>query len=346
MKTLYEQYLVSPTTHQPLTFRGSEQLVCETDTFDVVQDIPVLLPKNTAADWRRELIELILWEHPDQIEIMRQDIDFQTYDDPARTYIKWIKKLIGGKEEIIRVLERYEASDTKQWIIDRKETIDEETMESFHRINSPDIAKKRVESKYLCEGAFLPYFPFSTMTVASKPQAILELATGAGGGTAAVALRKDKDTVMFSVDIGFGCLGNAVAIGNYLGCRDTLLPVCANFWYLPFACDSMDAVCTFCGLDESRENDKTIAEVARVLKTGGKFVCVSRENAFMRQGSVLESFGFTKDETVYWLKRCRMYSDVESLKEMCAAQGLRFVTEERSFTSNGVVFVTTQFKKE
>ena len=148
------------------------------------------------------------------------------------------------------------------------------------------------------------------------------------------------------MDIGFDCLGNALGIGEYLGREDQLLPVCANFWNLPFADKSMDVVCTFCGLDESRENDKTISETARVLKTGGKFICVSRENAFMRQKSILEPFGFTKEETIDWLRRCRMYSDVNTLVESCRQKGLQFTAKESSILSHDITYVILQFIKQ
>ena len=190
------------------------------------------------------------------------------------------------------------------------------------------------------------YDVFSSMMLDDHPKSILELATGAGAGTTVLALKKDKDAVVFTVDIDIACLGNVVGISRYLECSDTLLPVCANFWYLPFADAQMDRVGTVCGLDESREIHRTISEVARVLKPGGRFVCVSREHAFLRQGTILEPLGFTKEETLFWLKRCRMYSDVEALKEICVEYGLCCVHQVSATESEEYIFVVAVFEKE
>ena len=197
---------------------------------------------------------------------------------------------------------------------------------------------------YSCQESV--YDVFSSMMLDDHPKSILELATGAGNGTAAVAMKKDRDVILLTLDIDIACLGNAVGIGRHLGFSDTLLPVCANFWYLPFADAQMDRVGTVCGLDESREIHRTISEVARVLKRGGKFVCVSREHAFLRQGAILEPLGFTKEETLFWLKQCRMYSDVETLKEICGKYGLRCVCQVSTTGSGEVTFVVTMFEKK
>jgi len=343
LKQTYEQYLVSPVTHRPLRFANASSMVHEEESFDVIGTVPIILPKYVAAEWNRELIELILWDYPDQIENVMRDILQHPNEPPAQVYITWIKKLIGGKQDIIRSLERYEAQNTEQWLI-TSPIVNDETLRSFWQLCSPEIGKKRVETKQLCKGQVLPYYPFSVRSTETHPKTILELATGAGGGTAAIALRKDVDTTLFTIDIDFACLGNAIGIGSYL--HQPIFPVCANFWNLPFTNGTMDIVSTFCGLDESRENQKTIAEVARVLKKGGQFVCVSRENAFLRQGAVLEPFGFTKEEITAWLKRCRMYSDAETLKELCNANSLFCTDEVRTATPNGTAFVLTQYRKQ
>ena len=340
MNRRYEQHLVSPLTHRPLVYDGDGNLTSGEEFYEVIENIPILLPDNAAADWQRELVELILWEHPEEIAHMYEDL--LPYSDPTPTYIKWIEKLVGGKEAITHVFERYEATDTQRWIVERKDRIDADSLAAFHRLCTAEVGKRRVESSLFQKET---YAPFSKLTTGHHPKMILELATGAGTGTAAVALGKDADALLFSVDVDFACLGNVIGIGIYLNCGDTLLPVDANFWHLPFADGQMDIVCTVCGLDESRENDSTIAEAARVLKVGGHFVCVSRENGFMRQGELLEAFGFSREEIIMWLKRCRMYSDVETLKELCSQNGLRCVYEDRSKSDNGFAFVTTMFEK-
>ena len=182
-------------------------------------------------------------------------------------------------------------------------------------------------------------------TLKSSPKIMVELATGAGGGTSAVALNMSFDATLFTVDIGFNCMGNAIGIGKYLHKQADILSVCANFWYMPFADKSIDTVFTQCGLDESRENERTISEVARILKKGGKFVCTARKSSFMREATILEPFGFTEAESVKLMKKCRLYSDIETLKKCCAEHGLIEIHLSENTRKDSTVFVTVTFEK-
>lgn len=171
----------------------------------------------------------------------------------------------------------------------------------------------------------------------------MELATGAGGGTASVALYMPKKCNLYTVDIGFDCLGNAFGIGKYQ--KKKIVPVCANFWYLPFKDKTFKTVCTVCGLDESREILETLKEVSRVLSDNGRFVVVSRNNAFMRQHRILKPFGFTEKETLEILKDCRMYSDLNSLDVICDTLGMKLISRKEYRDNENVTFSVSEYSK-
>lgn len=187
------------------------------------------------------------------------------------------------------------------------------------------------------------YRYFGELVCKEKTDKILELATGADGGTASVALYMSKECELYTVDIGFDCLGNAFGIGKYQ--KKNIVPVCANFWYLPFEDMSFHTVCTFCGLDESREINQTLKEISRVMKNGGKFVVVSRNDAFMRQYKILEPFGFTREETIDILKNCRMFSDLNSLDKLCRSNGLSLKSRKEFRDSEKVKFSVSEYTK-
>ena len=172
---------------------------------------------------------------------------------------------------------------------------------------------------------------------------ILELATGAGGGTASVALYMPKYCSLYTVDIGFECLGNAFGIAKYQ--KKNIIPVCANFWHLPFKDESFDIVCTACGLDESRELTETLKEVARILMYNGRFVLISRNNAFMRQHRILEPFEFTEKETLEILKDCRMYSDLNNLDKICNSLGLKLISRKEYREDENIAFSVSEYRK-
>ena len=342
-REIYEKYLVSPITKKSLHIDKKAFITDDkAEKYDIVKNVPVLLANEEKSEWHRELIEAILWEHSEEITKMYKKVDWNK--SPVPIYIEHIKKLIGGKEEIKNALLRYSESNTENWIADinTEYVIKKEQIKKFKKYTSKGMGKYRIKA---IDKSKHPYKEYSEKVIENSPKAILELSTGAGSGTSAVARVKDKDTIMFSVDIGFECNGNTIGISKYLKCKDTLLPIVANFWYLPFSDNTFDCVCSNCGLDESRENNKTIKEATRVLKSGGRFVTVSRKNAFMRQNPVLEPFGFSKDEIDKLMKKCRLYSGSENLKELCSSFGLKCISQEDFETAKDIFFTISVFEK-
>lgn len=323
-------HLVSHKTKSPLIYSKS-RLITENgkETYPVKNGIPILLDKDTAPEWHRELIEVILWQYPEEIEKMYSEIDWSK--SPVPIYIEYISKLLKDKKGILCAFENYSMSKTTEWIAKKPE----KTKNHATWLTGRNRAKRYSERTEM----------FVKESLKNSPENLLELATGAGTATAALARKTDKNCRFFTVDIDTECLGNAIGISKYLRKRN-ILPVCANFWYLPFESESMDAVCTNFGLDESRENEKTLGEVSRILKKGGRFVCMARKNAFMRQAAVLEPFGFTQQETVALMKKCRLYADSENLVENCCKHGMVFENSTEFAGENDVVFVLMSFVKE
>ncbi len=330
-------FLASPKTREPLMLDGENLVTASGEKYEIIRDVPLLLPEDTAADWYRELMEAIFWEYPDKLNELRTELQrrIKKYGreyEYAALYRETIEAVYKDKDGITDALTRYAASDTARWAINKENgvAVTKESIKKFKQVSSRSCAKERV--KYIKEGIAgegeakqLPYYTAEVHK--ASPQTVVELSTGSGSGTAAVALTKAKDCLIFTVDIGFDCHGNVIGIRKLLGQKDTLIPVCANFWYLPFQSGCIDVVCSNHGLDESRENDKTIAEAVRVLKPGGRFINAGRKDAFMRQYNILEPFGFTKDEAVALLRKCRLYADTGALVECCRENGLTLMSE-------------------
>ena len=67
-----------------------------------IRGIPVILPENTSAIWHRELIEVILWQYPEKIKEMYEEINFSKNPaDITEVYIKWIRNLLVDKNGIL-----------------------------------------------------------------------------------------------------------------------------------------------------------------------------------------------------------------------------------------------------
>ncbi|MDR3311131.1 MAG: class I SAM-dependent methyltransferase [Oscillospiraceae bacterium] len=152
---------------------------------------------------------------------------------------------------------------------------------------------------------------------------ILELGTGAGLGTFAVMNALNQNGKLISADVDFACARNADALAAYLGLPERVCGITANFWYLPFEDGVFDTVCTHYGLDESGEIQATIAETARVLKTGGRFVAVCRAEPQDRYADYFKLWGVAPTEHREIARRARLFGGIEDLAGTSGALGLQ-----------------------
>ena len=344
MKTIY----VAPQSHKELILNNNEFVSFDgKESYSVIKGVPILLPENTNPDWSRELIEIIFWEHPDVITKLYEEIKSGNVADWNEVYLKYIKEIHRTKENILKVFDSYKKKETDIWITgDGTGNITNTQIRDFDKFNKKSIGEKRTITKVEGTGSIWDrYRYFGELVCKEQTDKILELATGAGGGTASVALYMSNDCDLYTIDIGFDCLGNAFGIAKYQ--KKRVIPVCANFWHLPFKDKSFKTICTACGLDESREIIETLKEVSRVLADNGRFVVVvSRNNAFMRQHRILESFGFTEKETLEILKDCRMYSDLQNLDELCESLGMNLISRKEYKDNENIAFSVSEYRKE
>lgn len=64
---IQETHFVSPITKEVLSKKRNSFIDKSGNIFKIIKGVPVLLPPEYMADWHRELIEVLLWEHPDEI---------------------------------------------------------------------------------------------------------------------------------------------------------------------------------------------------------------------------------------------------------------------------------------
>ena len=252
--------------------------------------------------------------------------------------------MIGGKEEILEAIERYAAADTGIWLPKKpaSNAVSFAAKRAFLKYSTARNGKRRMQTARASDFRE-SYAAYESQIAALRPRTLLELSTGAGTGTSLTANAMPDDARLYTVDIDFNCLGNAAGIGNYH--RKTVVPVCANFWYLPFPDAVFDCVCTLNGLDESREIRRTLEEAARVLKPGGSFAVFSRKTAFMRQQRILADFGFNEEETTALLHKCRMYACAEHLIGLCAEKGLALQRQASFPAGADLTWVVSLFRK-
>ena len=191
-----------------------------------------------------------------------------------------------------------------------------------------------------------------------KPgEAVLDLAAGTGDITLRLAKRMrgkgagaDIEGRLVSSDINAAMLKIGEERLTNKGWLKNLEFVIANAEALPFADNSFDLITMAFGLRNVTHQDKALAEMARVLKPGGRVLVLefSRpKNALVSRFYDWYSFTFLPkmgaviakdaDSYQYLAESIRMHPPQEELKAMFAAAGL--VDCEYQNLSNGIVAI-------
>ena len=191
-----------------------------------------------------------------------------------------------------------------------------------------------------------------------KPgEAVLDLAAGTGDITLRLAKRMrskeagaDIEGRLVSSDINAAMLKIGEERLTNKGWLANLEFVLANAEALPFADNSFDLITMAFGLRNVTHQDKALAEMARVLKPGGRVLVLefSRpKNAVISRFYDWYSFTFLPkmgaviakdaDSYQYLAESIRMHPPQEELKAMFAAAGL--VDCEYQNLSNGIVAI-------
>lgn len=83
---IQETHFVSPMTKEALTKKRNSFIDKSGNKFSIVKGVPALLPPEYMADWHRELIEVLLWEHPDEIAKIYKELEFRPCRSIYRLY--------------------------------------------------------------------------------------------------------------------------------------------------------------------------------------------------------------------------------------------------------------------
>ena len=326
-------YLVSPVSHQSLEFEGGDLLreKCpQPAVFPIVEGVPVLLPDGYFAEWHGEVMEVLFGEHTSEVFRSLTGIPPEDRDSA-------IKERIAGEYGVRGVLRAFRSYS---------ELPESERLRSFVRmdpsvrsIQCPAISKDALEfhRKYVTPesgndralqmrdsarqwAAHLPDYVDAVFK--NDPGIILELGTGAGMGANALLEHGLGSGRVVSLDIDYACVGNAEGLAKVYGIESSVDAVVASYWYLPFREGSMDVVCTHYGIDESREFERVLGEVVRVLRPGGRFVGVVRTDPTLRLRGLVGDLGLGASELRRLVASAHLYPGPDELVELAQQKGM------------------------
>lgn len=292
------------------------------------------------------LDEVLFWSDVSQIINKIKEWDKKYFPDNPDMYFsereKFIKQEIPTKEEFLQRLEYYEKNGKPIWVGGRNNSCDD--------LSLVDVRKAVIESSNLKQGESLAkqwapiysrnpdFWKFYTDHIfCNSENNILELTVGAGLGTSALMQKMSEKDLYMGVDIDFICAKQADALAKYHKANG--LGIATSLWNMPFDDDTFSSVCSSNGLDECREVPTILKEAARVLKPSGKLVlvCRDKENSWYPE---FKKYGFSDDETEYWLNKVRLYAGAKQVEKLASDCGLRFLCkkEEKSYYGTILVF--------
>ncbi|MCL2301262.1 MAG: class I SAM-dependent methyltransferase [Firmicutes bacterium] len=256
-------------------------------------------------------------------------------DDAAYTAAQqaYLQEQIGSREGFYARIGDYELNggvDVIEFVPLRREDL-----RDFMEYSTAENGKRRCEmAENIANGWAVHLREYGRAVNYAEGLAILELGSGAGMGAWAVASQLRPGSTLISTDFDPMCIRNADGIAKHLGIQERVAGLLANFWRLPFADESLDAVCTHYALDEARENPSILAEAARVLRPGGRFILTARVNPWDRQRKFLEPFGIAREECGALLRRVRLQCGPAGLIEWAAQAGLALL-DRTDYTPGG-----------
>ena len=277
--------------------------------------------------------DILYWENYAPCREMLQELERKYGDDPAngeswyREHYDFYKQTIPNKEEFIRRFRYYELHGKPHWIEGHHRTMNEltreELMDSFRHVtreNSEYCVEVSEKARLGWAARHLAPYAEKVCSATGDEHKIMEMTVGCGVGTNAI-VRSMTDKMFYAgVDIDFVCAKNADAIGRYYG--KNAIGICASLWNLPFSDNLFDVVCSHFGFDECREIPTILKEAVRVLKPGGKFVSVSRHNAWRRRHEIFESYDIGENEALELMRKVRLYTDFEQFDALATEAGL------------------------
>lgn len=238
-------------------------------------------------------------------------------------------------------MEHYEKNGTPTWVGGKNDSCDDLSFDNMKRsiivsstLKHGETLAKKLAPIYSKNPGFWKFYTDNIFT--EKENNVLELTVGMGLGTSALMQKMSEKDLYMGVDIDFNCAKQADALAKHH--KASGLGIATSLWNMPFDDCIFSAVCSNNGLDECREIPTILKEAIRVLKPNGKvaLICRDKENSWYPD---FKKYGFSDNETEYWLKRVRLYAGVKQMEDLANSCGLHLICKKEENNYYGTILI-------
>ncbi len=281
------------------------------------------------------LDEVLFWDNiPLLKNFIRQNTRRYYPHNPDAFYAEkdmFLRQHIPDKETFISKLVHYSQYGTATWVSGRNGLSDDIDMNSMIKAIKTSSRIENGRKKAIQASKWQETNPdfwdfYSSNVLYKDSNYTLELTVGAGGGTNAVMANMGDGDYYMGVDIDFVCAKNADAMAKHYHING--LGIATSLWNLPFNDGMFTSICSNAGLEECREIPTILAEAVRVLAPKGRITihCLRQEKTLWY--SYFEKYGFTPAEAREWLRKVRLFADVDQVKELLVNNGLSLIGQK------------------
>lgn len=291
-----------------------------------------------------DIDEILFWDELPKLYSFIKELDAKFYPHSPDEFYKEKKnfyiKEIGSKDNFMQRINKYHINGAPIWTGGRNQncddlSIDDIKLSIFNSTN--ENGKKRFEKYISSKNSWAVHSDYYSKQINYKNElAILELSVGAGTGTCCALESLSDGSTFVGVDIDFRCAKTADGIANYL--NKNACGITGNFWNMPFSDNTFDVICSHGGIGECREIPVIISEAQRMLRPNGRLVICERMSGYIRHKELFELFEIEESEALQLLDRARLYSDINSLENICKDNNLHKVDYKVFSTNNRYVY--------
>ena len=292
--------------------------------YPVVQGRPVVMTDTMVNRWKSPVDEALGMEEPGTYFDSIDKLSGMGIDDAIDLAMKVLAEEKNAGKEIRSipkpVIEKMKYRASGKWF------------------NHGDRVERLLTFPYIGKQSDLSFNRFMEAVISSKPEILLDVASGGGFGVSHQAFLNREVRQILAVERDLKCLGNIQYRFRYTGRSDVAEAVGGDARHLPVKSGIVDTVMMLAALPEIYGISAVLREIYRVLKPGGRYTVLVSELPFHTERIPVEDF-------VRFAEKADLYAGFEQFQTKAENLGFKLIASERHKEDSGKLSRLTVFAK-